>query len=411
LPPMPSQSSGYPTSVLLGCVDLEACWTNSEYAQMLKSNSALPQEDNDNEYIFWCLRPRRLGVPLKMGGDHKIWRLPKMSLAAAQRGLQPVRWPAPKDGEAMMNSPGLPEDARRTAAAARSAASSSGGAAPPAKAAPPSKAASAQAGDAAPSRPPPPRALDLWPVDAPSEVLEVVARDRDGADRDAVVLQNGFVHLVGFVPMDVQQRIIDTLREIGVTEQGFATEQFDGIKVSTNVNRMYMGLHWNTMSKTWEAKRGNIDGSPVAELPKMFKEMYEEAVKRANRELTKGPNKKRKLTPFAEGRLPSLGVANFYAPDGTMQIHQDTQESKASKDAGCVVMGICIGGACEFSYSNDAPGGDKKPKVVRLESGDVYLFGGESRLLWHGVTRILPRTSPPSLRLIPGRLNVTLRVN
>lgn len=32
---------------------------------------------------------------------------------------------------------------------------------------------------------------------------------------------------------DVQQRIIDTLREIGVTEQGFATEQFDGIKASS----------------------------------------------------------------------------------------------------------------------------------------------------------------------------------
>lgn len=93
-----------------------------------------------------------------------------------------------------------------------------------------------------------------------------------------------------------------------------------------------------------------------------------------------------------------------------MQVHQDKVESKESIDAGLPVMGICLGDTCDFAYGNEAPSEKRKMKTLTLKSGDVYLFGGESRLLWHGVNRILPRTAPPSLRLVPGRLSVTLRV-
>eukprot|EP00435_Cladocopium_sp_Y103_P008185 s1438_g2.t1 len=108
MPPFPSNSGGYPTSALLGCVDVEACWSQSEYASVLKKNPDMPQEESESDFIFWCLRPRRLLVPLKMGGDHKIWRLEKSSLAPAQRGLQPVRWPKPlADDEKSMASPAI----------------------------------------------------------------------------------------------------------------------------------------------------------------------------------------------------------------------------------------------------------------------------------------------------------------
>merc|ERR1711988_946280 len=112
---------------------------------------------------------------------------------------------------------------------------------------------------------------------------------------------------------------------------------------------------------------------------------------------------------FADFKPPTLGVANFYEPGGSMQMHQDKQESKESLDAGLPVMGICIGDACDFTYSEKDPK-QGKPKTVRLESGDVYVFGGDSRLLWHGITKVLPRTAPPDLNMIPGRLSVTLRV-
>merc|ERR1719373_503849 len=117
----------------------------------------------------------------------------------------------------------------------------------------------------------------------------MVERDRDGSDRDVMVLQNGFAHLAGFVPPDIQQRIVDAVRELGMSPSGFFAEQFDGVKVSSGVTRMYLGMHWNSVSQSWEKSRGNLDGGAVAELPKFLKDMYDEAVKRANREMARGP--------------------------------------------------------------------------------------------------------------------------
>uniref|UniRef100_A0A7S4RE98 Fe2OG dioxygenase domain-containing protein n=1 Tax=Alexandrium monilatum TaxID=311494 RepID=A0A7S4RE98_9DINO len=406
-PPLPSQSGGYPTSALLGCVDVEEVWTNEQYMEVLRSHPAMPEEENSNEHIFWCLRPRRLVVPLRMGGESLIWRLPKPQLAAAQRGLRPVRWPAPAAGESPLTSPEITRapsapSAPSTAPAAGGSKRATGNAEAPTAAATDASRPTAPA--AAPPR------LDLWPAERPSEMLEVLERDREGADRDVVVLQNGFVHLVGFVPPDMQQRMVDELRELGLSERGFFAEHFDGIKVSTGVTRMYLGSHWNAVAQRWEDVRGNLDKEKVLDMPKFFVDMYVEAVKRANRELKGAQNKKRKLVPFPEGKPPTIGVANYYPASASMQIHQDKTESKEAIDAGYPVMGVCLGDTCDFNYANEAPSGGRKPKTLRLESGDVYLFGGESRLLWHGVGRILPRTAPPSLRLLPGRLSLTLRV-
>jgi len=45
---------------------------------------------------------------------------------------------------------------------------------------------------------------------------------------------------------------------------------------------------------------------------------------------------------------------------------------------------------------------------ILLESGDVFVFGGPSRLRYHGVARILAGTGPASLTL-DGRFNLTFR--
>lgn len=385
VPHLPSQCGGYPTSALLGCVDVEECFSQADYQAVLEANPSMPPEENGCEFVFWCLRPRRLVVPLKMGGDHKIWQLERGQLKAAQRGLRPVRWPAPATSSGSPASLDIPKKAVGGDAAA---------------AAPAASATTVS-----------PRRLDLWPAEAPKELLEAITKDRD-ADRQAVVLQDGFVHLVGFVPPDLQQCLVDELREPGISTGGFFSELSDGVKVSNGVSRMYLGMHWNTAGQRWERSRSNLDGGTPPAIPKLALDLYAEALKRANRELGSGANKKRKLTPFVEGKVPDIGIANFYPSSGaTMQIHQDKMESKGSIDAGYAVMGICLGDSCDFVFSTEAPTTSQKPKVVRLESGDVYLLGGASRLLWHGVSRIVPQSAPPSLRLLPGRLSLTLRVH
>ena len=54
-------------------------------------------------------------------------------------------------------------------------------------------------------------------------------------------------------------------------------------------------------------------------------------------------------------------------------------------------------------FTRKAPG-----TVVRLASGDGFVFGGRSRLRYHGVTAILPGTGPSGYGFA-GRFNLTFR--
>lgn len=75
------------------------------------------------------------------------------------------------------------------------------------------------------------------------------------------------------------------------------------------------------------------------------------------------------------------------------------------------VVSFSIGETTEFLYGD--VGDEEKLSKVVLESGDVLIFGGESRLIFHGVSNIKPKTAPRWLMdetsLRPGRLNLTFR--
>ena len=42
-------------------------------------------------------------------------------------------------------------------------------------------------------------------------------------------------------------------------------------------------------------------------------------------------------------------------------------------------------------------------------AGDALVFGGPSRMLYHGIEGCVKGSSPPWLRMTPGRLNLTFR--
>jgi alkylated DNA repair dioxygenase AlkB len=76
------------------------------------------------------------------------------------------------------------------------------------------------------------------------------------------------------------------------------------------------------------------------------------------------------------------------------------------------VVSFSIGDTAEFLYG-DERNVDKTKKVL-FESGDVLIFGGKSRNIFHGITAILPHTSPSRLLeetnlCTPGRLSLTFR--
>ncbi|WGM37109.1 alpha-ketoglutarate-dependent dioxygenase AlkB [Caulobacter sp. NIBR1757] len=98
---------------------------------------------------------------------------------------------------------------------------------------------------------------------------------------------------------------------------------------------------------------------------------------------------------------PDACLVNLYRGTAKMGLHQDRDEA----DMRFPVLSVSLGDTAVFRIGGTARGG--KTASVRLASGDVCLLGGEARLAFHGVDRIIPGSSS----LIPGggRLNLTLR--
>jgi alkylated DNA repair protein (DNA oxidative demethylase) len=94
-------------------------------------------------------------------------------------------------------------------------------------------------------------------------------------------------------------------------------------------------------------------------------------------------------------------LINYYGPKAKLGLHQDRDE----RDFAAPVVSLSLGDTCLFRI-----GGLKRndpTRTVRLASGDALVLGGEARLAFHGVDRVLPGTST----LLPegGRINLTLR--
>ena len=102
-----------------------------------------------------------------------------------------------------------------------------------------------------------------------------------------------------------------------------------------------------------------------------------------------------------DGSAPEACLINVYAPTARMGLHQDRDE----QDFAAPVVSLSLGDTCLFRI-----GGTKRndpTSTVRLASGDAVVLGGEARLAFHGVDRIIPGTS--SLLPEGGRINLTLR--
>ncbi|KAI3512223.1 hypothetical protein L1887_19516 [Cichorium endivia] len=169
------------------------------------------------------------------------------------------------------------------------------------------------------------------------------------------ILRPGMVLLKGYMSLDDQVKIVKTCRELGTGDGGFYQPGYDnGAK-----------LHFKMMCL------GKI-------IPSMS---------------------------------PDICIAKVYTKDGKLGLHQDKDESRESLDRGLPVVSFSIGDSAEFLYGNERD--IEKAEKVNLESGDVLIFGGESRNIFHGVSCIVPDTASRRLLeatdMCPGRLNLTFR--
>jgi alkylated DNA repair protein (DNA oxidative demethylase) len=98
---------------------------------------------------------------------------------------------------------------------------------------------------------------------------------------------------------------------------------------------------------------------------------------------------------------PQACLINFYAPAARMGLHQDRDEQEFSAP----VVSVSLGDSALYRFGGTSR---REPtRSIKLESGDVIVMGGASRLCFHGIDRIHAGTS----MLLPqgGRINLTLR--
>jgi alkylated DNA repair protein (DNA oxidative demethylase) len=156
-----------------------------------------------------------------------------------------------------------------------------------------------------------------------------------------------------------------------------------------HVRMLCLGRHWNGKTYQYEPTRTDFDGLPAPPLPGELRALAHEIAASVSMSLD-----------------PDICILNDYDAEGRMGLHQDKDEGERSIAAGVPVVSVSLGDSARFLF-----GGTRRRDPVQsvlLESGDAFVFGGPSRLCYHGVSRILPGTAPPSLGL-QGRFNLTFR--
>ena len=101
-----------------------------------------------------------------------------------------------------------------------------------------------------------------------------------------------------------------------------------------------------------------------------------------------------------KGFSPDACLINRYEPGARMSLHQDKDE----QDFGAPIVSVSLGIPATFLF-----GGLKrsdKPQKYRLTHGDVVVWGGPSRLLFHGVA---PLADGEHALMGRERINLTFR--
>jgi DNA oxidative demethylase len=196
------------------------------------------------------------------------------------------------------------------------------------------------------------------------------------------VLADGLVLHRGWLTRDDQEKLIVELRQILKVAPLF-TPLMPNTGASFSVRMSNCGpLGWVSDINGYRYQATHpATGLPWPEMPNLLRVIWE------------------KLANFPDP--PEACLINWYEGKAKMGLHQDRDE----QDFSAPVLSFSLGDACLYRY-----GGlnrTDRTKSVRLESGDVLLMGGASRLAFHGVDRIYGGSND----IMPkgGRINLTLR--
>ncbi|MFE1838179.1 alpha-ketoglutarate-dependent dioxygenase AlkB family protein [Streptomyces sviceus] len=196
----------------------------------------------------------------------------------------------------------------------------------------------------------------------------------------------GAVHVPDWLAPARRRELLEACREWARPPAGLRTVRTPGGGTMT-ARQVCLGWHWYPYAYARTVVDG--DGAPVKPFPPWLGELGRQAVRDA-------------LETDVSGY--DIALINFYDGDARMGMHRDSDEKSDAP-----VVSLSLGDTCVFRFGN--PETRTRPWTdVELRSGDLFVFGGPSRLAYHGVPRVHPGTAPPELGLT-GRLNITLRVS
>jgi alkylated DNA repair protein (DNA oxidative demethylase) len=125
-------------------------------------------------------------------------------------------------------------------------------------------------------------------------------------------------------------------------------------------------------------------GKPWPEMPAAFRELARQAAAEAG------------FDDFS----PDACLINRYRPGARMSLHQDRDE----RDFGSPIVSVSLGLPAIFLFGG--PERSDRPRRFRLEHGDIVVWGGPSRLFFHGVA---PLADGEHNLLGRQRINLTFR--
>lgn len=239
--------------------------------------------------------------------------------------------------------------------------------------------------------------------------------------------RRGIVLLRGFLTRAQCEEVVKATDEVSLTLPLTIPEVksiFDGSDAFSNLWMTFAGLVWDGLNKNkndgykeysenWSKGEGErvVSAAPVPPCVKDFAKM---AIEKA---IAEHPgcfdHKGWKCTAAGWSNGSFTTIFNYYARRSWSKLspHRDSHEPSLGKNEFWPVVSFSVGDSATFSfyfkYTNLENTGPATTAV--LHSGDVLLFGGDSRLVPHSVGCPEHGKRQNGLKMVEGRLNVTLR--
>ncbi len=231
----------------------------------------------------------------------------------------------------------------------------------------------------------------LAPASSPrAEGQLALACGENEPPRSRVEVLPGAVHVPDWLDLRAQRDLVEQFRRWALPPAGLRHPRVPTGHLMS-VQSVCLGWHWQPYAYSRTAD--DTDGAAVKPLPEELIELARVAVRAAYG--AGGPQEH----AFA----PDAAIVNLYGPGAHLGLHQDGEEPS---DAPVVTIGL--GDSCTFRLA----GVDRRTGPftdVEMRSGDLLVFGGPTRRIYHGVPKVFPDTAPDDLGLPPGRLSITVR--